>query len=492
MGQNESAARTAEANTNERRDIGTRRTSDEVPRAINRQRHLSAMHSDLGERQQQFRNSPSTPRMEQLPFDLSAPEPTTFEEEEAIKKALSRIAKSFSPIHRRLLNLAIGKCTIRLDHTVKLPSRGPLSPLHMRSMAAMAEMEFLESLKKELNHPEEKDASNPLPFDIYLMEPSLYRSGDDLRGQIALCVPMRKIKEEPAQGMMWYDGQGNLWGLDQTSHIRKISSLSGTVRVIEALIHPVTPLMQHAMMREMILDSGDVSDAADSEILAELNPSQREAVASIGSEDFHNGFFCVLGKQLLRSTHMISIHTNIVLFSGPPGTGKTHTITSMLKSLGRGIIVTAPSNAAVANLALKAHASRHFDMERLVVFGQNCDESVRFLNPLHRSTEYQKFMKSYKSLKEENEIARERKRLEFVSWLKLDEDFTIPDLARLCPFIDLDERSGRKLYDAILGTASIIFCTLNSSGSNMLRNAIGGTFSTFILDEAGQCSEAGM
>ena len=163
----------------------------------------------------------------------------------------------------------------------------------------------------------------------------------------------------------------------------------------------------------------------------------------------------------------------------------------MIQAIGRGIIVTAPSNAAVANVALKVHSSSHYDMREIVVFGQNCDESVRFLNPLHRSEAFYNFIKSYNQITETTAIDMKLK--EFAHWLKLDprQDPDISYLAQLCPFIDLEEPSGRNLYNAILRSASVLFCTLNSAGSNMLRNAVQGAFLTYILDEAGQCPESG-
>ena len=172
-----------------------------------------------------------------------------------------------------------------------------------------------------------------------------------------------------------------------------------------------------------------------------------------------------------------------------PGTGKTSTINAMIQTIGNKIIATAPSNAAVANIAIKVHSSSYFDMKQIVVFGQNCDESVAFLNPLKRSKEFHKFMTSYNELTKDE--ARDHEREKFASWLKVDTTTTVSEFAQLCPYIDLEERSGRDLYNMMLCSASVIFCTLNSSGSNMLRNAVGGTFSTYILDEAGQCPEAG-
>jgi hypothetical protein len=165
------------------------------------------------------------------------------EEEEAVKAALKGIAPSFSTIHQRLLNLAIEKCSPNQRLAFPIPSTGPLFPEHMRSMMAMVEMEFLASLEKELNDPEERNVSDPLPFDIFLMEPSLFRHNNDLRKQLALCVPTKKKPGERTKKMMWYDGRGTVWDLNPQTHRRKVASLSGTARILEALMHPATPLM---------------------------------------------------------------------------------------------------------------------------------------------------------------------------------------------------------------------------------------------------------
>ena len=176
--------------------------------------------------------------------------------------------------------------------------------------------------------------------------------------------------------------------------------------------------------------------------------------------------------------------------SGPPGTGKTHTINAMIEAIGGGVIVTAPSNAAVANVALKVYSSSYHSFSRILVFGQNCDPSVRFLNPLHRGAKFREFKEQYNLLIHDD--AKSRLQREFARWLNLgEEDTDISYLAQLCPHINLETKEGRRMYQSMLGSAAIIFCTLNSSGSKMLREAAEGTFSTFILDEAGQCTESG-
>ena len=218
------------------------------------------------------------------------------EEEEAnIEEALKNITHSFSAIHQRLLSLAIGECTLNQHLAIKLPSREPLSKNHMDAMMAMVEMEFLESLKKEVDHPDEKDVSNPLPFDVFLMEPSLFRPSTDLRQQLALLVPTKKKRGEVnKKKFKWYDGRGTLWDLEPKCHLRKVSSLSGTARILEALMHPPTPLMHISMARDMIVDCND--EPIIISLQNKLNDSQLQAVSIVSSPNFTDGLFCVLGR----------------------------------------------------------------------------------------------------------------------------------------------------------------------------------------------------
>ena len=173
-------------------------------------------------------------------------------------------------------HFAIKKCSPNRSLAFPIPPTGPLFSEHQRSMMAMAEMEFLESLDKELNDPEEKNASDPVPFDIFLMEPSLFRHNNDLRKQLALCVPTRKKTGEQTKKMMWYDGRGKVWDLKPQTHRRKVASLSGMARILEALMHPPTPLMKFAMTREMIVDSSVMPMVDDDAFYTtELNDSQQ-------------------------------------------------------------------------------------------------------------------------------------------------------------------------------------------------------------------------
>ena len=46
---------------------------------------------------------------------------------------------------------------------------------------------------------------------------------------------------------------------------------------------------------------------------------------------------------------------------------------SMISAIGGGKIVTAPSNAAVANLALKLVATKRFSFPGICIFGDGCN-----------------------------------------------------------------------------------------------------------------------
>ena len=83
------------------------------------------------------------------------------------------------------------------------------------------------------------------------------------------------------------------------------------------------------------------------------------------------------------------------------------------------------------------------------------------------------------------------------TWLHLDpKDWTIEHFAKVCPNIPLDKdgmmtEKGRKIQNALLTNASVIFCTLNNVGSATLQDIFQKKkITTLMLDEGGQCSEA--
>ena len=226
--------------------------------------------------------------------------------------------------------------------------------------------------------------------------------------------------------------------------------------------------------------------------LANLNKSQKKAVATICGAAFKEGFYLV---------------------HGPPGTGKTITLSAMVASIGEAIVV-APSNAAVANVAVKILTFKIFDPTRVVVFGENCDESIHFLSPIHRSRYYRIFEKDY--WKEQGNKEPRALLANFADWLRLDKasfirclnkkplaDLLLEGFARWlrlplgnvslkaieahCPRID-DSDKGQKTLRSIISNSDVVLCTLNTAGSTFLRKALDGKFHTLFLDEAAQVS----
>ena len=180
----------------------------------------------------------------------------------------------------------------------------------------------------------------------------------------------------------------------------------------------------------------------------------------------------------------------------------------MISAIGKGMIVTAPSNAAVANLAKKLIESGRFEFPDVCIFGDGCDPSVRFLNPLHRSEEYKKALEMCSKLDdvdippdkvnalEAREKEKKSIRQKFARWLHVKDSLSMNELFTLCPDIPLDEtgsvsRTGKLKVASLIGSAQVLLCTLNSSGSHFFQDAVlGSRFQTFLLDEGGQCSEA--
>jgi AAA domain len=164
-------------------------------------------------------------------------------------------------------------------------------------------------------------------------------------------------------------------------------------------------------------------------------------------------------------------------------TGKTTTIVAMVcaaRKRNKATLVVAPSNAAVANVARKLVEKQHFSSHNVVVWGDNYDESVSFLNPRRRYEMYRSYCKA------EDEVEKQTKLLEIAVWLKLEnaENVTSSDIEHLCS----DQSGGRNV-----ASASVLLCTLNTAGSRTLRTAARASPNSFelaVLDEASQCTEA--
>jgi hypothetical protein len=158
----------------------------------------------------------------------------------------------------------------------------------------------------------------------------------------------------------------------------------------------------------------------------------------------------------------------------------------MIASLKEGLIL-ASSNAAVANIAAKLLSVSGLDVKDVVVFGDNCNESVEFLSPSHRSRKFHLFKKEYDANQGNRSKQEELAKL-FVSWLRLDAGSSIQDVVDHCPHINLDSKRGQHM-SKLIRDAKAVLCTLNTAGSSFLRKAIDGKFDTLFLDEAAQVSD---
>jgi ATP-dependent RNA/DNA helicase IGHMBP2 len=374
-----------------------------------------------------------------------------------------KFPRSFTEYHQALLDICFG---------VSKPDSSRIEPLSderrtsadLLRMCYMVKVEFAASLEKEMKGSEDtivsSESSEPNVFDVFLMETTMERRGH----RLAVCMPCKIVWHNGKKiTKVWYNGS-EMFPLENSGAKWRVASLSGSARILEALAEP-SSLTFHAMNREFLCSV--VTEEEDFDVDRGMNESQRQAIATVVSPNFHQGFFAV---------------------QGPPGTGKTTTAVEMISAIGKDLLVTAPSNAAVANVALKLFATGRFDIMQVAVFGENCDSSVRFLNSIYRGIEFSKMMKTYSE--EMNDIGRENLKQEFVSWLHLDaaQEWSIAHLAEICPYIEMDDPVGRRLYKKALAVCKVVFCTLNSSGSGRLRSSI--YVDTIMLDEGGQCPEA--
>jgi hypothetical protein len=397
------------------------------------------------------------------------------------------VSRGFSQFHGTLLDVCLFE-SCRPDPEKVTPITGPnLTSDDLAALAEMVLVEFAASLDQELradhNEKESLAVTTPHAYDVFLMKMTLGRR----TSRLAVYIPMK------GSGLEWWDGCENFWPLDSDTHLRRVASLSGSARVLQALsqasISRTDSLTGWAMRREMlvdILDDRRVLSRIDSSIVDCMNESQRKAVITAASETFQTGYFAI---------------------QGPPGCGKTTTMVGMISAIGQGMIVTAPSNAAVANIALKLYETGRYAFPELIIFGDGCEKSVRFLNPRYRSSEYRNVREKYDDLEVEpdltpdeirkNENKQDKLRREFAAWLHVDEDSSIQELGDICPYVEIDDTTdgptsdGFQTVQFLMDDAKVIMCTLNSSGSFSLQGAVRGShFHTLMLDEGGQCTEA--
>mmetsp|Transcript_20346 Transcript_20346/g.58415 ORF Transcript_20346/g.58415 Transcript_20346/m.58415 type:complete len:2357 (+) Transcript_20346:2738-9808(+) len=377
--------------------------------------------------------------------------------------------RELSPYHLELLDIIFGRKNPAEDvSSHEILPRSAISHSSLDLLYRLVLIEYHASLTKEVESDEDSASSNgmgsPKPFDVFTVAPTFSNKNIS----VAVCVPTKKRRAELRdEDLVWLDESDTYWQLHELEARRKVSSLSGTARVLQNLEQGLSQnkLMCFAMERRLdhILDRSTLGEALLSMTpsLSALNPSQLLAVNAIASAHFSRGFFII---------------------QGPPGTGKTTTLVEMIIAADEQLVVSAPSNAATSNVALKLFHKSSLNIMDICVYGNNCDDSVRFLNPMIRQQEFCTFGEKYG---EQTEEARKHLLRRFAVWLHLNPSDFDSDrelygrVAKLCI-------GGEKLYLC----AKAVFCTLNSAGSPFFRTAAGMSRRTFFLDEAGQCTEA--
>ena len=353
------------------------------------------------------------------------------------------------PQHQALLDIVFGRVDPRREYDIESLPLENVNTYTLMVMERLVKIEFNASLQKELENVDESaQLTQANPFDVYLVEPTFRNKNI----HIAVAVPVSK------NVLAWYDENDVLWDIRELVATRKVSSLSGTARVLENLTSPTIPtLMRQAMDRTNMFDASSLASVTNEDTsIAGLNMSQNAAVLALKSRTFDSGFFVV---------------------QGPPGTGKSTTMVEMILAADQRVIASAPSNAATANIALKLFNTAKFHLSELCVYGHGCIESVHFLNPTLRKERFATFLKKIEDENDEKKsIAMLR---EFCAWLHLSPESSIEDVFAVCSHPDY--------YS--FGLAKVVCCTLNSSGSEWLRQHTGKR-ETFFLDEAGQCNEA--
>lgn len=176
------------------------------------------------------------------------------------------------------------------------------------------------------------------------------------------------------------------------------------------------------------------------------------------------------------------------------GCGKTTFLVAAITAIGEDILVVAPSNAAVANIAVKVFKTGRFGLHEISVFGSNADPAASFLNPKARGDKYALLERRIKAARG-NANKQEKLRREFRRWLHLpeeqDEESSTEQvkLAPMCRYYNMETPGGRKAIQAQLRKSKVIFTTLNCAGSKLLVES-GARIRTLMLDEGGQTPES--
>ena len=212
------------------------------------------------------------------------------------------VSPSFTEFHGRLLDLCLNPPTYQTVPTLEHDGT-VLTLKDIDSLVKMVELEFVASFTKELQATEVED-TQPHVFDVYLMKVTTKSiTFQSHKRQLALCVPYKKQ-------LVWWNGcsrgnGGEMWLMKENFHVRKVASLSGSARVLQALWDAkcsTSPLVKSAMNRTHLFSVPPGNEPCFTEGDLTVNKSQQRAVDAISK--FDHGFFCI---------------------QGPPGCGKTTT-----------------------------------------------------------------------------------------------------------------------------------------------------------------------
>lgn len=171
-------------------------------------------------------------------------------------------------------------------------------------MSLMVKIEFQSSLQKEMKGTDTlfHSKSKPNPYDVFLVEMTLDQQSQYGGVPLAICLPISK-----SNNFYWYNGGEHLIPLNDIKHKWRVASLSGPSRVLENLANQ-SPLLTHWSMDRIelqipimnqyddVLDQLLISDDVKRNKILKMNPSQRQAVATVATINyFRQGFFTIQG-----------------------------------------------------------------------------------------------------------------------------------------------------------------------------------------------------
>jgi hypothetical protein len=148
---------------------------------------------------------------------------------------------SFSDEHLLLLQICFGNIKPKSKKIEMLNE--PLTLDDQKKLYYMVQVEFFHALRKEMGWNSDVPCERePKPLDVYLVQGSSKRLSS-----IAAVLPLKGC-----DSLAWYNGGSVLLGMKELMPKRRVSSLSGSARLLQALQAPISALTESAMKREML------------------------------------------------------------------------------------------------------------------------------------------------------------------------------------------------------------------------------------------------